>query len=119
MLERIAEVAGAGGLRGNWAPSVETVDRLEAAVAEVPTEASAQAVRCARGDTGTTAIRDGRRSVELSPIGGLTYFFDPAAALASAARLATTVIDAHSLLEAHHQLRAIGVQTELGLESGT
>src|SRR5204863_7463222 len=47
--ERIAEVAAAGGLLGAWGLTPEEVERLEAAVAEVPTEASAQALRCARG----------------------------------------------------------------------
>ena len=50
---RIAEVAAAGGLLGAWGLTPAETERLEAAVAEVPTEASAQALRCARGEYGT------------------------------------------------------------------
>ena len=68
------------------APAV--VQRLEEAVKVVPTEASAQALRCFRGEIGSSAIRQGRRTVELSPAGALTFYFDPVAAIRSAARLA-------------------------------
>jgi hypothetical protein len=82
----------------------------------VPTEASAMAIRCARGEHGRAAIREGRRHVPLSPVGGITFLFDPGAALASAARLAAAVRDDASLLEAHDRLTAQGIRTELGWE---
>jgi hypothetical protein len=82
----------------------------------VPTEASLQAVRCARGETGTTRIRGGRRAVHLSPVGALTFFFDPVAALEKVAPLARAVRDAGSLEQAHEALAALGVATELDLE---
>ena len=74
------------------------------------------AVRCARGERGTVAIRGGRRSVELTPLGALTFFFDPAAAASSAVPLATAVSPAGSLEEAHEALEGMGVRTELSLE---
>ena len=43
----------------------------------VPTEASLQVVRCARGEVGPASIRGGRRSAELGPVGALTFVFDP------------------------------------------
>ena len=52
-------------------------DELERAAAEIPTEASAQAVRCARGEIGVATIRGGRRTVPLSPLGATTVYFDP------------------------------------------
>jgi hypothetical protein len=116
VLERVAEVAAAGGWLGAWALTPDAADRLEGAIAHVPTEASAMAVRCARGEVGTTAIRDGRRSVELGPAGALTFFLDPAAALASAGRLAAAVVEAGSLREADEILAARGVRTELAYE---
>ena len=47
------------------------IDAVEAAVRAVPTEASAMAVRCARGETGVATIRNGRRTVQLTPLGGM------------------------------------------------
>ena len=74
------------------------------------------ALRCARGETGHAAIRGGRRTVELSPLGGRLLWFDPAVAMASAARLAELVRDAASLQEGHDLLTARGVRTELAYE---
>jgi hypothetical protein len=54
--------------------------------------------------------------VELTPLGALTFYFDPAAALASAARLARAVREATDLDDAHDRLAALGVRTELELE---
>ena len=116
VLERVAEVARAGGLLGAWGLTPHAVERLESAVAQVPTEASAQALRCARGEYGPSAIREGRRSVELSPVGAVTFFFTPAAAMRSAARLAKAVVDAESLEDAQAILDGLGVRTELGWE---
>lgn len=114
---RIAEVAGDGGYLGAWGPGSEQLERLEAAVAEVPTEASAMALRCARGELGTAAIRDGRRSVQLTAAGGLVFFFDPLVALAGAARCARLVAHAGSLDEADRMLLADGIATELEWEA--
>ena len=116
VLERVAEVAAAGGLLGAWGLTPAETERLEAAVAEVPTEASAMALRCARGEVGTTAIRGGRRSVELSPVGAVSFYFDPLAAIGSAARLAAAVAGAGSLEAAEEILVARGVTSELAFE---
>jgi hypothetical protein len=117
VLERIAEVARAGGQLGTWGPGPAQLGALEAAVAEVPTEASAMALRCARGATGMTSIREGRRSVELTPAGGLVFFFDPVVALRSAARCAALVEYAGSLVEANEILIGHGIATELAYEA--
>ena len=93
-LERLGEVAEAGGLAGVRGLTGPVAERLEGALAEVPTEASAQAVRAFRGARGPTAIRDGRRTVELSAMAAATFFFDVPVALGSAARLAAAVRDA-------------------------
>jgi hypothetical protein len=116
VLARIAEVAAAGGLAGARGLTARVVERLEAAVAAIPTEASAQALRCFHGETGAAAIRAGRRHVELSPVGALTVYFDVAAALRSAARLAELVGDAADLEAAQEALRAARVRTELDYE---
>ena len=89
--ERVAEVAAAGGYLGAWGPGTAELERLEAALAQIPTEASTMALRCARGVVGTAPIRDGRRTVQLTVAGGLVFFFDPLVALRSAARCAQLV----------------------------
>jgi hypothetical protein len=75
------------------------------------------ALACAGGETGTTTIRRGRRTVELTPMGGLVFFFDPLVALASAARCARLVAGAGSLAEANDALLADGMRTELQYET--
>jgi hypothetical protein len=116
VLQRVAEVAGRGGWLGTCGLAPESVSRLEEAVKHVPTEASAMALRCARGHTGRTTIRQGRRSLELSPVGALTFYLDPTLAMASAARLADAVADAPSLEEANVILHRLGVRSELDYE---
>lgn len=116
VLERVAEVARAGGQLGSWGPGAPELMRLEAAVAEIPTEASAMALRCARGATGTATIRGGRRTVQLTPVGGLVFFFDPLITLRSTARCAALVEHAGSLVEASEILVARGIASELAYE---
>jgi hypothetical protein len=117
VLERVAEVARAGGHLGTWGPGPHEVARIAEAVAQIPTEASAMALRCARGEIGLTSIRDGRRTVELTPAGGLVFFFDPLVALRSAARCAVLVEHAPSLSRANEILLARGISTELRVEA--
>ncbi len=116
VLERVAEVGEAGGGMGTDALTPEIVARIEAATAHIPTEASAMAARCARGETGTAAIRGGRRTVQLTAAGGLVHWFDPERAIASAARLAAAVSGAADLAAADALLEARGVRTELAYE---
>jgi hypothetical protein len=114
---RIAEVAAAGGLAGARGITPPVAARLEEAVRHVPTEASAQALRAFRGETGESKMRGGRRSVDLSPAAALTLFFDCDAALGSAARCAAAVYDASSLEDANELLHDMGIErTELDYE---
>jgi hypothetical protein len=116
VLARLREVAAAGGDLGDIRPDEATLERLAEAVEAVPTEASAMALRCARGETGEVEIREGRRTVLLTPAGGRVFFFDPAVALRSAARLARAVRDARDLEHAQATLERMGVRTELTYE---
>jgi hypothetical protein len=104
------------GTTGEETLSSEQLDRLEKIVVEVPTEASAMALRCARGERGEVPIRQGRRNVLLSELGGIVAWFDPLRALDTAARLAAIVRDARSLEEADALLEARGIRTELAYE---
>jgi hypothetical protein len=116
VLDRLAEVAAAGGFAGARGLTAGITARLADAVEAIPTEASAQALRCFHGDTGRATIRQGRRTVELSPLGALTFYFDVARAVGSAARLAAAVADARDLDHANELLHGLGVRTELDYE---
>jgi hypothetical protein len=116
VLERVAEVAAAGGLTGVRGLTPAVAERVAAAVEAIPTEASAQALRCFRGETGPTPIRGGRRTVELTPVGGLTFYYDVPTGLASALRLAAAVREAGDLVAANAILNERGVHTELDYE---
>jgi hypothetical protein len=116
VLQRITELQSAGALLGAWGLTPDACELVERAAQVVPTEASVQAARCARGERGSVAIRGGRRTVELTALGALTFFFDPQAAAGSALPLATAVSPAAGLEQAHEALTAMGVSTELELE---
>lgn len=116
LLLALAGVAAEGGLLGVHGLDPDTLPVLEVAAAEIPTEASAQVLRCARGERGPTAIRGGRRPLELSALGALTLYLEPRAAVASAAVLARAVRDRPTLDAANDALHELGVRTELDYE---
>jgi hypothetical protein len=116
VLARIDEVERGGGLLGRLPISEPVAARLDAAVAAVPTEASALALRAFRGESGRIAIRAGRRSVDLRPLAAATVFFDPAVAARTAARLAAAVHHARDIDAANDLLHGLGVRTELDYE---
>jgi hypothetical protein len=116
LLGQLALLAADRGLLGVDAITPEIADALEQAVHEVPTEASAQALRCARGELGVATIRAGRRTVPLSPLGATTVYFDADRAVGTVARLARMVLEARDLDHAHELLSADGVRTELDYE---
>jgi hypothetical protein len=118
VLERIRDLATAGAWVGTWGLTQTVAAELEAAARVVPTEASLQAVRCARGEAGEVAIRDGRRSVHLGPLGALTFFFDVPTAHELGAPLARAVTGAGDLEAARDALAALGIRTELDYERG-
>ncbi|MEA2374929.1 MAG: hypothetical protein QOD53_1392 [Thermoleophilaceae bacterium] len=114
---RFAEIGAAGGLAGARGIGPAVAELLEGAVAAIPTEASAQAVRAFHGARGPTAIRSGRRTLQLSPVAAMTVYFDVATAIGSAARLAAAVDGAASLDEANEVLHGLGLRTELDYEA--
>jgi hypothetical protein len=116
LLGQLAWLSADAGLVGIEPITPAVADELERAVQEVPTEASAQAVRCARGELGLGTIRAGRRTVPLSPIGATTVYFDADRAVRGVARLARLALDARDLDHAHEILNEAGVRTELEYE---
>ena len=116
VLERLDEVAAAGGDLGDLPLPAAALDRVEGALQTVTTEASAMALRCARGETGRVPIRGGRRTVPLTADGGRLVVLDPTSTIHSAARLAAAVAEAPDLEAAQAILTALGVRTELDFE---
>ncbi len=115
VLERVADLGRAGAWFGTWGPTREIADELAEAATVVPTEASLQVARCARGESGVAYIRQGRRRVELGPIGALSFFFDLRTA-ASELPLARAVAGTETIEDALAALAALGVRTELDYE---
>ena len=115
VLDRVAALARAGSWVGTWSLTPRIADEVEAAARASGTEASMQVVRCARGETGEAAIRGGRRSVPLGPIGALAFLFDLEAAAGELA-LARAVIDSVEIEAARATLGDLGVRSELEYE---
>jgi hypothetical protein len=115
VVDRVAELGRAGAWLGTWGMTPQIADELDAAAALVPTEASKQVVRCARGEVGHAYIRRGRRRVELGPLGALTFVFDLVAA-AQLLPLTRAVADTDSIEDGRASLAALGVNTELDYE---
>jgi hypothetical protein len=116
VLARLDELERAGGLLGRLPIDEAVAGRLDGAVAAVPTEASALALRAFRGESGPVSIRDGRRQVDLRPLAAATVFFDPAVAVRTVAPLAAAVAEADDLDAANEALHELGVRTELDWE---
>ncbi len=116
VLQRAGEIGASGALLGAWSLTPSACELVTDAAKVVPTEASLQAVRCARGERGTATIRSGRRTVELTPLGAITLFFDPALAAETVLPLARAVREEDGIEEARMALERLGVGTELDLE---
>jgi hypothetical protein len=95
-------------------PSVAS--ELQRVIAHVRTEASAIAVACAHGASGSTTIRDGTRTVPLSPVCTVTFYLAPGVLFEHVATLARAVLDAPSLQAASTILISLGVRTEYAFE---
>jgi hypothetical protein len=114
--DRLQELRDAGSPVPELELPAAVLPRLREAAIAVTTEASAMAIRCASGDRGPTAIRGGRRTVELTALGGRLCCFDVDAALAGPARLAALLDPAGTLLDADALLAAHGIRTEFAYE---
>jgi hypothetical protein len=115
VLRRLSALGEAGAWLGAWQMPAAVAAELIAAATVVPTEASLQAARCARGETGVATIRGGRREVPLGPVGGLAFFFDPLAG-GEHHPLPHAVTGSDDLEAARAALAALGVRTELDYE---
>jgi hypothetical protein len=112
----LSVVARHGGLLGAWGMTPAVAAELRRVIAQVHTEASAIAVECAAGAYGTTTIRQGTRTVVLSPLCTLTFYLSPQVLYEHVAALARVVSTAPSLEAASAVLCAMGIRSEYAFE---
>lgn len=113
--EGIARAAQQDGLLGAWGLTPKIVDELETLVELVTTEASRLPLEVARGKLGEAVIRDGARSVELTPASTVTFYLNPEA-VAATSDLDNCVRETTSFDAAQQALTDAGYDTELDLE---
>jgi hypothetical protein len=116
VLTRVAALGREGAWLGTLSPGAAAAEEVVALARDVPTEASLMAARCALGATGTVAIRGGRRTVELGPVGALAFVFDARRALGPLTPLADLVRAAGSIEQARALMEDRGLRTELDYE---
>ncbi|MGN6734043.1 MAG: DUF1152 domain-containing protein, partial [Candidatus Binatia bacterium] len=113
----LSRIGAAGGLLGAWSLTPQIAAELERIIQTVPTEASAIPLRCLRGGWDEQKIRGGERSVRLTPLTALTFFVSTRVVFETLSRPAQAVQGSCSLAEANQALHALGIKTELDLES--
>ena len=111
----IARAAQRDGLLGAWGLTPRVAEELESLVDVVTTEASRLPLEVARGRLGEAVIRDGERSVELTPASTVTFYLDPEA-IAATSDLEDRVGRTTSFEAAQRALAEAGYETELDLE---
>jgi hypothetical protein len=112
----LSTVAQHRGLLGAWGMTPSVASELQRVITHVRTEASAIAVACAHGASGSSTIRDGTRTVLLSPVCTVTFYLAPGVLFEHVATLARAVTDAPSLQAASMVLTNLGVRSEYAFE---
>lgn len=115
LADAFARSANRDGFLGAWGLTPRTIEELERLLDLVTTEASRLPVEVARGRLGDAAIRDGARSVELTPASVVTFYFDPSV-VAETSDLDDYVHETTSFATAQESLTMAGYDTELDLE---
>lgn len=112
----LSTAARHGGLLGAWGMTPAVAAEMQQVIASVRTEASAIAVDCANGATGAKNIRNGTRTVDLSPVCTVTFYLSPRVLYEHVAALARVVHQATSLQAASTVLSDLGVHSEYAFE---
>lgn len=113
--EGVAALGEADAILGAWGITPSIAHTLEELVSVVDTEASRIPLDAARGTIGPTTIRDGARSVEVTPASLVTFYFDPVA-VDRRSEVTGVVSAAPSVESAAETLRSRGIQTEYDTE---
>ncbi len=112
---RLAQITTMTPLQTSTIPRAD-IPELERAAELVGSGTTALALRCAKGERGSFTLRDGKQVAELTDLGAETYVI-PAHVAMSAAPLAQAVVQATSIEDAHQLLQRRGVRTTgLGYE---
>jgi hypothetical protein len=114
--QALTTVAAHGGLLGAWGMTPAVTAELQWVITHVRTEASAIAVACAQGASGIQTIRDGTRTVPLSPVCTVTFYLSPRILYEHVAALARAVCSATSLPAASALIESLGVRSEYAFE---
>lgn len=115
LADAFARTAKRDGFLGAWGLTPRTIEELQGLLDLVTTEASRLPVEVARGRLGDAAVRDGARSVELTPASVVTFYFDPSV-VAETSDLGDHVHETTSFAAAQESLTTAGYDTELDLE---
>ncbi len=111
----IADIAAANGLLGAWGITPDVRGELETLLESVSTEASRLPVAAARGEFGEYEIRDGRRTVTVSPTSIVTFYLEPEP-VAARSSVVDIVMNTSDLQDVADHLQRRGIQTEFDTE---
>ncbi|MFH1821345.1 MAG: DUF1152 domain-containing protein [Methanobacteriota archaeon] len=114
--KQLANVARHGGLLGARGLTPEDVAILEEVIPHTKTEASALAVKAARGFRGDVEIRGGYRKVTLTPMSALTFYLDPNVVFDHVSKVAKDLVPTRSLDEAQAIIERAGLPSEFTFE---
>lgn len=110
-----SELADQGAVLGAWGITPRIRRTLERLVEAVDTEASRIPLEAALGAFGRTTIRDGARTVTVTPASIVTYYFDPHAVV-HRSTVADVIAEADTIENAATRLRERGIHTEFDTE---
>lgn len=112
----VCRAAEKGGLLGAWGLTPDTVNEMEELVDAVgTTESSKIPLEASRGGFGKKPIRDGDRTVNLTPLSTVTLYFD-AGSVAETSLVTEKVRSSGSIMDSHRALSQLGLTTEIDVE---
>ncbi|MEM3402844.1 MAG: DUF1152 domain-containing protein [Candidatus Hadarchaeales archaeon] len=115
-LSQLGKVAAYGGFLGARGLTPEDIEVLEKVIPKTKSEASALAVKAAKGLQGKIEIRGGYRKVFLTPISAITFYMDPKVVYEKISKVAKDLLPTKTLDEAQKVLEDAGVPSELTFE---
>ncbi len=115
-ITRVANIASLGGFLGARGLTPGDLEVLEELLPRTKTEASALAVKAARGIRGEIEIRGGYRKVMLTPVAAMTFYIDPKVVFENISKVAKDLVPTGSLDEAQSVLELADLPSELTFE---
>ena len=115
ILKRLSEIAKLGGLKDSKGIDEDIARRLEKVLKDVRTEASRIPFEAFHGLYGEVKIRDGTRTVFVTPVSSIMFFLDPKT-VRDTSPIAKVLSEFSSLEDANRRLNEVGIFTEYDLE---